>query len=394
MINKTDTDPELQAYGGPLVDRLVRGEDQLAARRKCASLPSIQVDDWIVSDLEMIAVGAFSPLAGFMGSYDYESVVRKKRLARGLPWTIPVTLAVDHDTVRRIGTGQEVALTDETGEPWALLTVEEFYSVDKVAECEAVYRTTDLQHPGVARVMRLGEWRLAGPIWLLRRPDPGDYGAHLVDPIESRRQFRERGWKTIVGFQTRNPVHRAHEYIQKCALEIVEGLFLQPLVGRTKDDDVPMPVRMRCYEVLLEHYYPKPRVILGVLPAAMRYAGPREAIFHAIVRRNYGCTHFIVGRDHAGVGNYYGSFDAHRIFNEFEPGELGITPLFFDHAYYCRSCESMTSGKTCPHTAENHLILSGTQIRTMLRNGDPIPREFSRPEVAAILSRSMREANA
>ncbi|MBI4470461.1 MAG: sulfate adenylyltransferase [Acidobacteria bacterium] len=383
-----------QAYGGPLVDQLLTGKALEAARQKCPELPALVVDDWTISDLEMIAVGAFSPLRGFMGQADYESVVHRKRLSSGLPWTIPVTLAVEANVADRAQLNEDWALTDETGAPWAVLTLRERYRVDRGIESEAVYGTRELQHPGVARVMRLGEWRLSGPIGLLRRPAPLDYGAHLIDPKESRRRFSDRGWRTVVGFQTRNPVHRAHEYIQKCAMEMVDGLFLQPLVGRTKDDDIPMPVRMRCYEALLESYYPADRVILGVLPAAMRYAGPREAIFHAIVRKNYGCTHFIVGRDHAGVGNYYGSFDAHRIFEQFDPGELGITPLFFDHTFYCGRCDNMTSSKTCPHPPENRLILSGTQIRTMLRNGDPIPREFSRPEVAEILRQSVREADA
>lgn len=375
------------------MDRLLKGDPEIPVLKPSAKSSRIVIDDWTASDLEMIGVGSFSPLEGFMCQADYESVLERKRLVSNLPWTIPITLAVDASTAARSEPGLLVVLMGEDRGPFGSLQVAERFVVDRFREARLVYGTDDPQHPGVARVLGLGEWRLGGAVTVFQRPRAGDYGHYLLDPKDTRRLFQERGWRTVVGFQTRNPVHRAHEYIQKCALEIVDGLLLQPLVGPTKEDDVPTSVRMRCYEVLLQQYYPADRVVLGVLPAAMRYAGPREAIFHAIVRKNYGCTHFIVGRDHAGVGSYYGSFDAHRIFDEFDPAELGITPLFFDHTFYCRTCEGMTSSKTCPHPAGDHVVLSGTQIRTMLRNGDPIPREFSRPEVAAILREWMKEMN-
>jgi sulfate adenylyltransferase len=338
----------------------------------------------------MIAVGAFSPLDGFMGRDDYESVVEKKHLAGGLPWTIPITLGVSRELAQIVGDGEEIALCDSSNQLLGILHLKERFSPDKEREALKVFATADQAHPGVRRLYSTGEVYLAGKISLLRRPDHNQYTKYWFDPRESRQLFQEKGWKRIVGFQTRNPVHRAHEYLQKCALEMVDGLFLHPLVGETKSDDIPTDVRMRCYEVLLENYYPKDRVVLGVYPAAMRYAGPREAILHAIVRKNYGCTHFIVGRDHAGVGNYYGSFDAHRIFEEFDPSELAIIPIFFDNAFYCQRCRSMASTKTCPHAESERLTLSGTQVRTLLREGRPLPVEFTRPEVADILRAAMK----
>jgi sulfate adenylyltransferase len=363
--------------------------DDLA--EKARSLKRIKLNPREASDVDMISVGAFSPLTGFMGRSDYESVVNDMHLASGLPWTIPITLSVSADEAKGLSPGGDVALVDESGEPYAVLHLEEKYTYDKRREAERVYRTTDEAHPGVKALYEMEDVLLGGEVSVLkkRKLDP-IFENYRLDPKELRDLFKEKGWKRIVGFQTRNPVHRAHEYLQKCAMEIVDGLLLHPLVGVTKEDDVPADVRMECYEVLLKGYYPGDRVVMAVLPASMRYAGPREAIFHAIVRKNYGCTHFIVGRDHAGVGNYYGTYDAHYIFDEFKTGELGITPLFFEHAFFCRKCYGMVSKKTCPHDSSHHVFLSGTKVREMLRAGEMPPPEFTRPEVAEVLIRGMK----
>jgi sulfate adenylyltransferase len=381
----------IPAHGGVLVNRIVSGDAAAQAEDRARGLPVLRLSDRSLSDLEMIAIGGFSPLTGFMGRADYTAVVNDMHLASGLPWTIPVTLAVSTDEARALREGAEVVLADRDGRAHALLTVEEVYGYDKQAEATRVYRTAEEAHPGVAALYRQGEMLVAGPVTVFRRPPHDDFLPYRLDPAQTRAEFARRGWRRVVGFQTRNPVHRAHEYIQKAALETMDGLLLHPLVGETKGDDVPAAVRMRCYEVLLDLYYPRDRVVLAVNPAAMRYGGPREAVFHALVRKNYGCSHFIVGRDHAGVGNYYGTYDAQRIFDEFDPALLGITPLFFEHTFYCRGCEGMASGKTCPHPAEQHVTLSGTKVREMLSAGIQPPAEFSRPEVAAVLIASMRE---
>jgi sulfate adenylyltransferase len=384
------TNETIAPHGGVLINRVA--DPALAAKltAEAESLTKIVLNERQVSDVEMLAIGAFSPLTGFLTKKDYDRVVAEMRLASGVVWSIPITLAVDDATAGLANVGDRVALVDEAGTLLAVMAVEDKYGYDKKVEAEKVYRTTDEAHPGVAAVYAQGDTLLGGPIDVINVPAHDDHMQYRLTPTQTRKYFVDQGWKTVVGFQTRNPVHRAHEYIQKVALEGVDGLLLHPLVGATKSDDIPADVRMKCYEVLLAGYYPKDRTLLSVNPAAMRYAGPREAIFHAMIRKNYGCTHFIVGRDHAGVGNYYGTFDAQKIFDEFEPSELGITPLKYEHTFYCKACENMASIKTCPHAKEHHVILSGTKVREMLRAGEIPPQEFTRPEVAQILIDAMK----
>jgi sulfate adenylyltransferase len=384
-------DPTIAPHGGELVDLLVPEDRREATRAEADHLPKLVVNARELSDLEMLAVGALSPLTGFVGEADYVSVLETMHLSSGLAWSIPVTLSLTDDDVKRIGAGNSVALLPwDGGDPIAVVDVAEVFKRDRQKEALGVYATEDLEHPGVQALHEAGDFCLAGTVRALALPEHDDFLAYRLTPAQTRAAFAERGWRTVVGFQTRNPIHRAHEYLQKCALEIVDGLLVHPLVGATKDDDVPADVRMRCYEALFEGYYPKDRAMVSVFPAAMRYAGPREAIWHAICRKNYGCTHFIVGRDHAGVGSYYGTYDAQRIFEEFEPGELGITPLMFEHSFWCNACEGMASPKTCPHGEGSRVSLSGTRVREMLRAGDRPPAEFSRPEVADILIEAMR----
>ncbi|BAY98376.1 sulfate adenylyltransferase [Tolypothrix tenuis PCC 7101] len=377
-------------HGGQLVNRIATPEQREEFLSKAEFLPRVQLDERAVSDLEMIAIGGFSPLKGFMNQEDYDRVVTEMRLANGLVWSIPITLSVTEEVASPLKEGGLIRLDNPNGEYIGVLQLSQKYTYDKTREAINVYRTDDAKHPGVQVLYNQGSVNLAGDVWLLQRDPHPHFPAYQIDPAASRQMFQTKGWKTIVGFQTRNPIHRAHEYIQKCALEIVDGLFLHPLVGATKEDDIPADVRMRCYEILLEHYYPVDRVILAINPAAMRYAGPREAIFHALVRKNYGCTHFIVGRDHAGVGDYYGTYDAQYIFDEFEPGELGIVPMMFEHAFYCTRTKQMATTKTSPSKPEERVHLSGTKVREMLRRGELPPPEFSRPEVAAELARAMK----
>lgn len=387
MSHQSDT---IAPHGGQLINRTCTAEQRAEFLDKADHLPRVQLDERAFSDLAMIAIGGFSPLSGFMEQADYERVVNEMHLANGLPWSIPVTLSVTPDVAEPLQEGGLVRLDDQTGRFVGVLQLTQKYQYDKLHEALHVYRTNEEKHPGVQVVYQQGSINLAGPVWLLQRdPDPR-FPTYQIDPAESRALFRDKGWKTVVGFQTRNPIHRAHEYIQKCALETVDGLFLHPLVGATKEDDIPADVRMRCYEIMLERYFPKDRVILAINPAAMRYAGPREAIFHALVRKNYGCTHFIVGRDHAGVGDYYGTYDAQYIFDEFEPSALGIVPMKFEHAFYCTRTQSMATTKTSPSLPEERIHLSGTKVREMLRRGELPPPEFSRPEVAAELARAMQ----
>ncbi|MEH1911820.1 sulfate adenylyltransferase [Nostoc sp.] len=377
-------------HGGQLVNRIATPEQRAEFLSKADFLPRVQLDDRAVSDVEMIAIGAFSPLTGFMNQEDYDRTVTEMRLANGLVWSIPITLSVSEEVASPLPEGGLIRLDNSRGEFIGVLQLTQKYHYDKTREAINVYRTDDVKHPGVQVLYNQGTVHLAGDIWLLQREPHPQFPTYQIDPVASRELFREKGWKTIVGFQTRNPIHRAHEYIQKCALEIVDGLFLHPLVGATKEDDIAADVRMRCYEILLEHYYPLDRVTLAINPAAMRYAGPREAIFHALVRKNYGCTHFIVGRDHAGVGDYYGTYDAQYIFEEFAPSELGIVPMKFEHAFYCTRTKQMATSKTSPSKPEERIHLSGTKVREMLRRGELPPPEFSRPEVAAELARAMR----
>jgi sulfate adenylyltransferase len=377
-------------HGGQLINRIATPAERDEFLALAEKLQRVQLDERALSDLVMIAIGGFSPLKGFMEQDDYEKVVDDMRLSNGLPWAIPVTLSVSEEVAAPLKEGSWIRLDDSEGNFVGVLELTQKYRYNKAHEAVNVYRTDDQNHPGVKVVYEQGEFNLAGPIWLLQRDPHPQFPTYQIDPAQSRKMFHEKGWKTIVGFQTRNPIHRAHEYIQKCALEVVDGLFLHPLVGATKSDDVPADVRMRCYEIMMDKYFPQDRVILAINPSAMRYAGPREAIFHAIVRKNYGCTHFIVGRDHAGVGDYYGTYDAQYIFDEFEPSELGIMPMKFEHAFYCTRTSGMATTKTSPSLPEERIHLSGTKVRELLRKGELPPPEFSRPEVAAELIRAMQ----
>jgi sulfate adenylyltransferase len=369
----------ISPHGGTLVDRTGERPDDLE------SLETLTLSSRELSDLDMLASGALSPLQGFMGRDDYESVLESMRLASGLPWSLPVCLAAV-----LAPKGDRVALADEAGQTYGVLEVEEVYEYDKQREAQQSFRTTDVAPPGVASMYDQPDLYVAGRVTVFERVTP-PFPELALDPAETRAAFAERGWKRVVGFQTRNPIHRAHEYLTKVALETVDGLLIHPLVGDTKSDDVPSATRVECYRVLIDGYYPDDRVVLGAFPAAMRYAGPREAIWHAICRKNYGCSHFIVGRDHAGVGDYYGTYDAQLIFDEFESHELDVEPMFFEHSFFCRRCGSMASAKTCPHGGDDHVFLSGTKVRAMLAEGELPPVEFSRPEVAEALIRAYRQ---
>ena len=372
------TDKLIRPHGGELVDRTGARPDDLEG------LETLTLTARELSDLDMLASGALSPLEGFMGREDYERVVEDMRLANGLVWALPVCLAIDEAPQ-----GDRAALADTAGRVLAVMDVEEVYAYDAEREAEHCFRTTDAAHPGVARLFGQKPRYLAGRVTVFERTEPA-FAELARDPAGTRAEFVERGWKRVVGFQTRNPIHRAHEYLTKSALEMVDGLLIHPLVGETKSDDVPAETRVRCYEVLVDRYYPSDRVVVSAFPAAMRYAGPREAIWHAICRKNYGCSHFIVGRDHAGVGDYYGTYDAQLIFDEFEPHELDIEPMFFEHAFFCRTCGQMATPKTCPHGGDDHVFLSGTKVRELLAAGELPPAEFSRPEVAEVLIQAYR----
>ncbi|MGK7876418.1 MAG: sulfate adenylyltransferase [Xenococcaceae cyanobacterium] len=377
-------------HGGQLINRIATPAERQEFLDQADHLPKVQLDHRATSDLVMIAIGGFSPLNGFMEQADYEKIVDDMRLVNGIIWSIPITLSVSEEVAEPLKEGDWVRLNDPQGNFVGVLELTQKYRYNKAHEAVHVYGTDEIKHPGVKVVYEQGPINLAGPVWLIQRDPHPLFHQYQIDPTQSRTMFKEKDWKTIVGFQTRNPIHRAHEYIQKCALEVVDGLFLHPLVGATKSDDIPADVRMRCYEIMMESYFPKDRVILAINPSSMRYAGPREAIFHALVRKNYGCTHFIVGRDHAGVGDYYGTYEAQQIFDEFEPEELGITPMKFEHAFYCTRTQQMATTKTSPSKTEERIHLSGTKVREMLRRGELPPPEFSRPEVAAELAKAMQ----
>ena len=366
-------------HGGTLVDRF---DPSLAS----SGGPSVTLSVRQQADLDLIAVGAFSPLDGFMGSKAYESVVETMRLPGGLAWSIPITLGVSDEELAAANGADTLELVDGDGRFLGVIEVEERFDLDPAREAEQVFGTADEAHPGVASLYAHPTTALAGAVRVASRMGLDEASErYRLDPAASRARFDELGWTTVVGFQTRNPIHRAHEYITKVALESVDGLFIHPLVGETKSDDIPADVRMHCYEALMEGYYPSDRVVLGVLPAAMRYAGPKEAILHAIMRQNYGCTHFIVGRDHAGVGDYYGTYDAQHIFDRVSPDELAIQPMKFEHSFWCNLTGSMATAKTSPAGPEDRVFLSGTKVREMLGNGELPPEEFTRPEVARIL---------
>ena len=375
----------IRPHGGKLVNRWASPKEAARIEQEAPRLPRLVLSRRQQSDLQLIASGAYSPLEGFMGREDLDSVVRTSRLATGAIWPIPISLAFQRPVVRRLLIGEPVALYDSRETLLGLLHLRDRFSINPEQIARCVFRTTDSSHPGVRRLREEGRWLLGGKVTVLRRSEEVEFPEYHLNPIQTRALIRKRGWKTVVGFQTRNPIHRAHEFMLKSALEIFDGLMIQPLVGETQPSDIPARVRLRCYEVLLDGYYPRERTLLTVLPAVMRFAGPREAIFHALVRKNYGCTHFIVGRDHAGVGNFYGPYDAQRAFDDFPPEEIGITPLCFENTFYCAACLGMASFKTCPHPADRHVVLSGTKVREMLARREALPIEFTRPEVARVL---------
>jgi sulfate adenylyltransferase len=376
-------------HGGRLVNRVVPPEARLEAHARAERLRSFEVSARAASDLLLLATGAFSPLQGFMGFDAARSTAERFRLPDGMLWPFPILLQVDEDLASAVRAGERVALRyRET--LLGTLQVEEKFSVPRAEWAVNVFKTAEPTHPGASAFLSAGEIALAGPIEWFGDPLVLGLDAHWLTPAQTRAEIARRGWKTVAGFQTRNPVHRAHEYVLRTALEVNDGLLLHPLVGETRAEDLPAAVRMRCYQTLLDHYLPKERVLFSVLPAWMRYAGPREAIFHALVRKNFGCTHFLVGRDHAGVGNYYGPYDAHDLLRDVVRDGLGVQPLFFDEVFYCHRCGSLASRRTCAHPPESRLILSGTEVRRMLREGVPLPPEFTRPEVAAVLAEAFQ----
>ncbi|MCP4245709.1 MAG: sulfate adenylyltransferase [bacterium] len=374
----------IDPHGGVLVNRL---KDGLSGVETAAT---IQLSERQQCDLEMIAVGAMSPLTGFVGEADYHSICDSMTLANGTIWPIPVTCAVDDATAGKVSVGDKVAMNDDQGRLLGYLTVEEKYKQDKKKQAVKAYGTDDEAHPGVKVVYDEGDTCLAGPIDVVTARHDPMFPEHRLGPAQTRTEFDKRGWNTVAAFQTRNPIHRAHEYLTKCAQEITDGLLIHPLMGATKEGDIPGEVRMKCYEILIENYYHPDHTMLSIMPAAMRYAGPREAIFHAIYRQNYGCSHIIIGRDHAGVGKYYGTYDAQEIFDDLPGDGLQIVPLKFEHAAWSKKAGCMVSGKTFPKIEGDQIFLSGTKVRELLVKGERPPVEFTRPEVADILISSMK----
>jgi sulfate adenylyltransferase len=381
----------IEPHGGRLINRITRGDQREELIKKAIDMPEIDIDLDELTTLENLASGLFSPLEGFMVKEEYINVIENMRLTDGIPWSLPVVLGVSAEEASKIKEGQDVGLyLQEDKQLYGVLHLLEKYTCDKQKEAQLVYKTTDIAHPGVAAVYKRDDILLGGKITLINKYKHLDFNNYRFEPEETRKMIKEKNWNTVVAFQTRNPIHRAHEYLQKCALEMVDGLFLSPLVGRTKSSDIPADVRIRSYEIVLEKYYPANRTMLVVFPVAMRYAGPREAIFHAICRKNYGCSHFIVGRDHAGVGDYYGTYEAQEIFDQFSPEEIGIKPLKFEYTFYCKKCGNMASKKTCPHSDKEHIYLSGTKVRELLRSRIRPPLEMTRPEVADVLIEGMK----
>ncbi len=374
-------------HGGELVNRLVPEAEKAERLAEAEQLDRIPLSTREVSDLIMIGMGAFSPVIGFMDEADYLGSLRDMHLPNGTMWPIPITLAPPNGEADHIGEGEHVALVDgESGEIVGTMMVTSKYTYDKAEECKHVFGTNDPEHPGVAKTMAQGDVCIAGEVMVLSEGGyPERFPNEYARPAETRASFDENGWSTVVAFQTRNPLHRSHEYLTKVALEIADGLFIHPIVGALKAGDIPAETRQACYDVLLENYYPKDRVELKVYPMEMRYAGPREAILHAIIRQNFGCSHLCVGRDHAGVGDYYGTYEAQEIFDDLAPDDLELEPLKFEHTYYCHACQGMASAKTCPHDSDQHVFISGTKLREMLANGERPPVEFSRPEVVEVL---------
>jgi sulfate adenylyltransferase len=377
----------IDPHGGTLVNRFA--DDAAALTKEAAGLPSITLSAKQACDLEMIAIGAFSPLTGFVGKADFEGICRNMRLADGTVWPIPITLAVDDAVKGTLAEGGRAALHHPDGTLLAVIDVQEVYPHDKALEIPNVFGTEDAAHPGVKAVMDEGDWLVGGPIHVITvtpEVEPGEqFTDHRLTPAAVRAEFTKRGWSTVSAFQTRNPIHRAHEYLCKCAQEITDGLLIHPLVGETKPGDIPADVRMACYHTIIENYFHPDRTMLSVMPGAMRYAGPREAVQHALTRQNYGISHFIVGRDHAGVGDYYGTYDAQNLFDQVEPGEIEVGILKFEHAAWSNKAQGMVSGKTFPKIKGDQVFLSGTKVRELLEKGERPPAEFSRPEVADVL---------